>query len=93
MREPLGKELDRHYAAESRVARRVHLSHAAGPEKLLKLVRADLGAWRERHITPLCDAFGRLNIHAARRGLKSIRIPYWMTGNTLHVDRGENVIG
>src|SRR5262249_22082325 len=47
-----GKNLDGDGALESRVARSVDLSHAAGTERSLDLVRAEFGSRREGHCVP-----------------------------------------
>ena len=47
--EPVGEDLDGDVAIELRVARAIHLAHAPGAEQGLHLVRAQTGAWCERH--------------------------------------------
>ena len=42
-------DLDGDVASELRVARAVHLAHAAGSEQSGDLVRAEAGTWREGH--------------------------------------------
>ena len=48
--EVLGQHLDRDVALEARVARAVHLAHAAGAERRQDLVRAETGPGREGHL-------------------------------------------
>ena len=48
-RERHGQRLDRHLPSEARVARAVHLAHAAGPDGGLDFVRSDASTRTERH--------------------------------------------
>ncbi len=45
----LGENLDRHVATKTRVARAIHLAHAAGADQRDDFIRADLRAQREWH--------------------------------------------
>src|SRR5262249_49699290 len=66
-RERGGQNLDRHVAAERRVARAVNLAHAAEAERLGDVIRAEQCSWRNRHSDPgaprgcffLCAGFYR----------------------------------
>ena len=42
-----GQDLDRHVAAQGRVACAIHLAHAADGEQSLDAIRTDRRAWRE----------------------------------------------
>jgi hypothetical protein len=45
----LGKNLDRHLAIQTGIARPIHLAHATSAERAADLVRAKSGARRETH--------------------------------------------
>ena len=45
-----GDELDRHEAAQPRIARAIHLSHTAGTDGFQDLVGSDAEAWMREHV-------------------------------------------
>ena len=53
----LGEDLDRHVTTKTRVARAIHLAHAAGADQRDDFIRANLRAQREWHDRRMCRLY------------------------------------
>ena len=82
-----GENLDRHIAAEARVAASIHFAHPASTEGRNDFVRADAAAGQEGHLTSLLQELSR------RRSGPGLRLPASLTGSAGQVFKVDRWVG